>query len=79
MKKLVEIDTVKCRMQDARTALTEADNWSTLLAEANELFESNEMDLVAEKLIGMQNSLSVLKVGMVPSLCIVEKLSLNNI
>ena len=63
MKKLVEIDTVKCRMQDARTALTEADNWSTLLAEANELFESNEMDLVAEKLIGMQNSLSVLKVG----------------
>ena len=48
-------------MQSARTALTEADNWSTLLAEANDLFETGDMDSVAQKLIGMQNSLSMLK------------------
>ena len=61
MKKLVEIDTVKGRMQNACNALKEADNWSTLSSEVNELFTAGKMDLVAEKLIGMQKSLVVLK------------------
>lgn len=61
MKKLVEIDRVKGRMQNACNALEEADNWSTLSSDVNKLFEAGEMDLVAEKLVGMQKSLQVLK------------------
>jgi len=61
MKKLVEIDGVKCRMQDACNALQEADKWTILSSEADESFERGDLNQVAEKLIGMQKSLEVLK------------------
>jgi len=61
MKRLVEIDVVKGRMQDASSALQEADNWSTLSSEVNDVFESSNVMQIAEKLIGMQKSLQVLQ------------------
>ena len=46
MKKLVEIDGVKCRMQDACNALQEADKWTILSSEAEEAFESGDFNQV---------------------------------
>lgn len=61
MKKLIEIDGVKSRMQGACNALQEADKWTILSSDVEELFEENDLIAVADKLIGMQNSLEVLR------------------
>lgn len=61
MKKLIEIDNVKSRMEGACNALQEADNWSILSSEVEEYFEADDLNQVAMKLIGMQKSLEVLK------------------
>eukprot|EP00794_Sanderia_malayensis_P016066 gene16066-17689_t len=61
MKILVEIDNVKERMQAASKALQEADNWTTLSSDVDNIFEAGNVDEIAEKLIGMQKSLVVLE------------------
>ncbi|XP_057317261.1 conserved oligomeric Golgi complex subunit 7-like isoform X1 [Hydractinia symbiolongicarpus] len=61
MRRLVEIDEVKSRMQGASNALKEADNWSTLSSEVDEYFEEGDISQIADKLIGMQKSLQVLQ------------------
>ncbi|XP_058958542.2 conserved oligomeric Golgi complex subunit 7-like [Pocillopora verrucosa] len=61
MKMLMEIDTVKSRMQDASRALKEADNWTVLSSDVDKVFESGDVSAIAAKLEGMHKSLTVLQ------------------
>lgn len=42
------------------TALKEADNWTTLSAEIEDALDSGEIELISEKLCGIQASLKIL-------------------
>ncbi|XP_068694856.1 conserved oligomeric Golgi complex subunit 7-like [Montipora foliosa] len=61
MKMLMELDTVKSRMQDASRALQEADNWTVLSSDVDKVFESGDIKAIAAKLEGMHRSLTVLQ------------------
>ncbi|XP_020493190.2 conserved oligomeric Golgi complex subunit 7 [Labrus bergylta] len=60
MQVLVEIDQVKGRMQLAAEALQEADKWSTLSADIEETFKTQDFAVISSKLTSMQNSLAML-------------------
>ncbi|KAJ8284148.1 hypothetical protein COCON_G00029980 [Conger conger] len=60
MQILVEIDQVKSRMQLAAEALQEADKWSTLSADIEETFKTQDLALISSKLTSMQGSLAML-------------------
>ncbi|XP_071838113.1 conserved oligomeric Golgi complex subunit 7-like isoform X2 [Apostichopus japonicus] len=60
MKMLLEVDVVKSKMKAASDALQEADNWTTLMADVEEVFQSQDPTAIANKLIAMQHSLSML-------------------
>uniref|UniRef100_A0A671F603 Conserved oligomeric Golgi complex subunit 7 n=2 Tax=Rhinolophus ferrumequinum TaxID=59479 RepID=A0A671F603_RHIFE len=60
MQVLVEIDQVKSRMQLAAESLQEADKWSTLSADIDETFKTQDVAVISAKLTGMQNSLAML-------------------
>ncbi|XP_006003103.1 conserved oligomeric Golgi complex subunit 7 [Latimeria chalumnae] len=60
MQVLVEIDQVKARMQAAAEALQEADKWSTLSAEIEETFKTQDIALISTRLTSMQSSLAML-------------------
>uniref|UniRef100_A0A8C8VIQ3 Conserved oligomeric Golgi complex subunit 7 n=1 Tax=Pelusios castaneus TaxID=367368 RepID=A0A8C8VIQ3_9SAUR len=60
MQVLVELDRVKSRMQLAAEALQEADKWSTLSADIEETFKTQDVSVISAKLTGMQNSLTML-------------------
>ena len=46
MQTLVELDAVKQRMLESQRALKEADNWTTLLTDVEEVFASQDIDKV---------------------------------
>lgn len=46
MQTLVELDAVKQRMMESQRALKEADNWTTLLTDVEEVFASQDIDKV---------------------------------
>ncbi|XP_026543900.1 conserved oligomeric Golgi complex subunit 7 [Notechis scutatus] len=60
MQVLVKLDHVKSRMQLAVDSLQEADKWSTLSADIEETFKTQDVSLISNKLTSMQNSLAVL-------------------
>ncbi|XP_022529790.2 conserved oligomeric Golgi complex subunit 7 [Astyanax mexicanus] len=60
MQVLVEIDQVKSRMQLAAEALQEADKWSTLSADIEETFKTQDVAVISSKLAAMQSSLAML-------------------
>uniref|UniRef100_A0A3P8WXH6 Conserved oligomeric Golgi complex subunit 7 n=1 Tax=Cynoglossus semilaevis TaxID=244447 RepID=A0A3P8WXH6_CYNSE len=60
MQVLVEIDQIKSRMQVAADALQEADKWSTLSADIEETFKTQDFAVISSKLTSMQNSLAML-------------------
>ncbi|KAM4624358.1 conserved oligomeric Golgi complex subunit 7 isoform 1-T1 [Polymixia lowei] len=60
MQVLVEIDQVKTRMQLAADALQEADKWSTLSADIEETFKTQDFAVISSKLTSMQSSLAIL-------------------
>ncbi|XP_067125689.1 conserved oligomeric Golgi complex subunit 7 [Centruroides vittatus] len=60
MKTLLLIDSVKSRMQEATKSLKEADNWSTLSADVEDVFQTGDINAIAARLVGMQNSLEIL-------------------
>ncbi|KAA0704470.1 Conserved oligomeric [Triplophysa tibetana] len=60
MKVLVEIDQVKSRMQLAADALQEADKWSTLSADIEETYKTQDVAVISSKLAAMQGSLAML-------------------
>nr|XP_020660453.1 conserved oligomeric Golgi complex subunit 7 [Pogona vitticeps]XP_020660454.1 conserved oligomeric Golgi complex subunit 7 [Pogona vitticeps]XP_020660455.1 conserved oligomeric Golgi complex subunit 7 [Pogona vitticeps] len=60
MQVLVKLDHVKSRMQLAADSLQEADKWSTLSADIEETFKTQDVLVISAKLTSMQNSLAVL-------------------
>ncbi|CAF0924991.1 unnamed protein product [Adineta ricciae] len=60
MRNLIQLDSVKNRIQSATKALQEADNWVTLSAQIEDTFESKDFTQIATKLIAMQQSLKIL-------------------
>ncbi|XP_071798393.1 conserved oligomeric Golgi complex subunit 7-like [Asterias amurensis] len=60
MKMLLDLDAIKSRMKAASDALQEADNWTTLMADVDEVFQSKNTQAIADKLMAMQHSLSML-------------------
>ncbi|XP_074867156.1 conserved oligomeric Golgi complex subunit 7 isoform X2 [Carettochelys insculpta] len=60
MQVLVELDRVKSRMQLAAESLQEADKWSTLSADIEETFKTQDVSVISAKLTSMQNSLTIL-------------------
>ena len=46
MQTLVELDAIKCRMQCSLEALQEADNWTTLSADVEQVFASQDITKV---------------------------------
>ncbi|KAG8557810.1 hypothetical protein GDO81_016734 [Engystomops pustulosus] len=60
MQVLVEMDKVKSRMQLAADSLQEADKWSTLSADIEETFKTQNITVISEKLTSMQVSLAML-------------------
>ncbi|XP_067100819.1 conserved oligomeric Golgi complex subunit 7 [Osmerus mordax] len=60
MQVLVELDQVKSRMHLAADALQEADKWSTLSADIEETFKTQDFAVISSKLTSMQNSLAIL-------------------
>ncbi|MGH0140518.1 UNVERIFIED_CONTAM: hypothetical protein FKN15_037252 [Acipenser sinensis] len=60
VKVLMEIDQVKSRMQDAAEALQEADKWSTLSADIEETFKTQDVVVISSKLTSMHSSLAML-------------------
>ncbi|OCT61633.1 conserved oligomeric Golgi complex subunit 7 [Xenopus laevis] len=60
MQVLVEMDKVKSRMQLASESLQEADKWSTLSADIEETFKTQNITVISEKLTSMQVSLTIL-------------------
>lgn len=57
---LIELDTIKKRLQETYKALQEVNNWTTLLMEVEEVFENNDIEQISIKLLSMQKSLEVL-------------------
>ena len=47
MQMLVELDAVKGRMQSSLEALQEADNWTTLSSDVEQVFSSQDVDKVS--------------------------------
>ena len=54
------MDVLKQKIQETRNALKEADNWTTLTAEIEDTFDSNDLAAISNKLNGIQNSLKIL-------------------
>ena len=46
MRSLVELDAIKTRMQGSLEALQEADNWTTLAADVQTVFDSQDIQKV---------------------------------
>lgn len=60
MQTLLKLDAIKSRMTSAAEALKEADNWTTLSSDVEEVFQSQDIKAITLKLKGMQNSLLML-------------------
>ncbi|XP_059098482.1 conserved oligomeric Golgi complex subunit 7-like [Tigriopus californicus] len=60
METLVKLDKLKGRILMTSTALKEADNWTTLSAEIEDALDSGEIEVISEKLCGIQASLKIL-------------------
>uniref|UniRef100_A0A0B7AI87 Conserved oligomeric Golgi complex subunit 7 n=1 Tax=Arion vulgaris TaxID=1028688 RepID=A0A0B7AI87_9EUPU len=60
MQSLLKLDRIKSRMKTTADALKEADNWTTLSADMDEVFQSQNVDEITSKLRGMQQSLHML-------------------
>ncbi|XP_043271141.1 conserved oligomeric Golgi complex subunit 7 isoform X2 [Venturia canescens] len=60
MTTLERLDKIKTDLQAAKQSLHEADNWSVLANDVEEVFESGDVENIATKLFSMQKSLSIL-------------------
>jgi len=60
MQELLTLDKIKGKMKGTADALKEADNWTTLSADMDEVFQSQNIDDITSKLSGMQQSLHML-------------------
>jgi len=61
MQQLLALDCVKGRVLEASSALKEADNWATLASDVDVVFESGDILAMRSKIVGMQQSLDILR------------------
>lgn len=57
---LEKIDKIKIQLVNAKQALYEADNWTVLSTDIEAVFETGEIEVIASKLVSMQQSLNAL-------------------
>ncbi|XP_032779470.1 conserved oligomeric Golgi complex subunit 7 [Daphnia magna] len=57
---IVKLDAVKSKLKATSKALQEADNWTTLMADIEELFESNDLMALSLRLSSLMQSLDLL-------------------
>uniref|UniRef100_A0A023EY93 Conserved oligomeric Golgi complex subunit 7 n=2 Tax=Triatoma infestans TaxID=30076 RepID=A0A023EY93_TRIIF len=57
---LEKLDKMKMELQTAKQALHEADNWTVLANDIEDVFETHNADAIASKVMSMQQSLVVL-------------------
>ncbi|XP_066586605.1 conserved oligomeric Golgi complex subunit 7 [Prorops nasuta] len=60
IESLERIDRIKTSLERAKQGLHEADNWTLLANDVEEVFESGDTQAIANKLFGMQKSLAML-------------------
>lgn len=60
MDRLMKLDEVKTKLKATTKALQEADNWTTLMADIEELFESADMVALSQRLSSLKQSLDLL-------------------
>ncbi|XP_047486009.1 conserved oligomeric Golgi complex subunit 7-like [Penaeus chinensis] len=60
MQTLVKLDSLKGRLVASSQALREADNWTTLSTDIEEVMDSGDIDAIASKLVALQNCLGIL-------------------
>ncbi|CAH1388950.1 unnamed protein product [Nezara viridula] len=60
METLEKLDKMKTELYTAKQALHEADNWTVLASDIEEVFESHKIEAIAEKVMSMQQSLPAL-------------------
>ncbi|XP_067938360.1 conserved oligomeric Golgi complex subunit 7-like [Watersipora subatra] len=60
MQALLQLDTIKSRMEQTAEALQQADQWTVLSSEIEDVIQSGDADLLTAKLIAMQQSLRLL-------------------
>lgn len=59
MQTLVELDRVKQRMLQSRTALQEADNWTTLSENVEEVFATGDVQKVSQLIVGCHGNCQI--------------------
>ncbi|KAK4312456.1 hypothetical protein Pmani_016142 [Petrolisthes manimaculis] len=60
MQTLVKLDTLKGRLVASSQALREADNWTTLSTDIEEVMEGGDIEAIGGKLVALQNCLGIL-------------------
>ncbi|KAG7190161.1 hypothetical protein KM043_006288 [Ampulex compressa] len=60
MATLERLDRIKTNLQTAKQGLHEADNWTVLANDVEEVFETGDIEAIANKLFSMQKSLAML-------------------
>ncbi|KAL1461335.1 hypothetical protein WDU94_013241 [Cyamophila willieti] len=60
MASLERIDKIKSELLSAKQSLHEADNWTLMTTDIEEIFEQGDIVVVASKIVSMQQCLSVL-------------------
>ncbi|KAK8754311.1 hypothetical protein OTU49_015547 [Cherax quadricarinatus] len=60
MQTLVKLDSLKGRLVASSQALREADNWTTLSTDIEEVMDSGDLDAIGTKLVALQNCLGIL-------------------
>ncbi|KAK2585977.1 hypothetical protein KPH14_010552 [Odynerus spinipes] len=60
IESLERLDRIKTQLETAKRGLHEADNWSALANDVEEVFESGDVEVIASKLFSMQKSLAML-------------------
>lgn len=63
VESLIQLDIAKRRLQEAYKALQEANNWTTLLMDVEEVFDSGDVEQISNKLVSMQQSLEMLSLS----------------
>ncbi|KAL7290045.1 hypothetical protein TKK_0015774 [Trichogramma kaykai] len=60
MQKLIDYDCIKKKLNDLTESMKQADNWTALANEVEEVFAVNDCKAIAEKICSMQKSLAML-------------------
>ncbi|XP_022909528.1 conserved oligomeric Golgi complex subunit 7 [Onthophagus taurus] len=55
-----KLDKVKHQLEVAKQGLHESDNWTVLVNDLEEIFDSKDIDNITKKIVGMQKSLKLL-------------------